>query len=65
MIQPVLGRSADLWGYPGSLLVSGGIQALAIPFLWLSRRQGAPADVATGESHDGADEIPEAGPPVA
>ncbi|KQZ09584.1 MFS transporter [Agromyces sp. Root1464] len=65
LIQPVLGRSADLWGYPGSLLVSGGIQALAIPFLWLSRRQGAPADVATGESHDGADEIPEAGPPVA
>ncbi|RXZ47259.1 MFS transporter [Agromyces fucosus] len=65
VIQPVLGRSADLWGYPGSLLVSGGIQALAIPFLWLSRRQGAPADVATGESHDGADEIPEAGPPVA
>lgn len=65
VIQPVLGRSADLWGYPGSLLVSGGIQALAVPFLWLSRRQGSPADVATGESHDGPDEIPEAGPPVA
>ena len=65
VIQPVLGRSADLWGYPGSLLVSGGIQALAVPFLWLSRRQGSPADVATGESHDGPDEIPEAGPPAA
>ena len=65
VIQPVLGRSADLWGYPGSLLVSGGIQALAVPFLWLSRRQGSPADVATGESHDSPDEIPEAGPPVA
>lgn len=65
VIQPVLGRSADLWGYPGSLLVSGGIQALAVPFLWLSRRQGSPADVATGGSHDGPDEIPEAGPPVA
>ncbi|HEY9323697.1 MAG TPA: MFS transporter [Agromyces sp.] len=65
VIQPVLGRSADLWGYPGSLLVSGGIQALAVPFLWLSRRQGSPADVATGESHDGPDEIPEAGPQAA
>ncbi|MEF3404532.1 MFS transporter [Agromyces sp. CCNWLW203] len=64
VIQPVLGRSADLWGYPGSLVVSGGIQALAVPFLWLSRRQGSPADVATGESRDGPDEITEAGPPV-
>ncbi|WP_233437849.1 MFS transporter [Agromyces laixinhei] len=50
VIQPVLGRSADVWGYPGSLLVSGGIQALAVPFLWLSRKQGSPADVATNES---------------
>lgn len=64
VIQPVLGRSADLWGYPGSLLVSGGIQALAVPFLWLSRRQGSPADVATGESHDGPDDVTEAGPPA-
>jgi MFS family permease len=64
VIQPVLGRSADLWGYPGSLLVSGGIQALAVPFLWLSRRQGSPADVATGESPEGPEEITEAGPPI-
>jgi len=64
VIQPVLGRSADLWGYPGSLLVSGGIQALAVPFLWLSRRQGSPADVATGESPESPEEITESGPPV-
>ncbi|MGH3703315.1 MAG: MFS transporter [Agromyces sp.] len=62
VIQPVLGRSADLWGYPGSLLVSGGIQALAVPFLWLSRKQGSPADVATGESPDTPEEISEQGP---
>lgn len=48
VIQPVLGRSADLWGYPGSLIVSSGFQVLAVPFLWLSRRQHSPADVATG-----------------
>lgn len=48
VIQPVLGRSADLWGYPGSLLVSSAFQVLAVPFVWLSRRQQSPADVATG-----------------
>jgi MFS family permease len=48
VIQPVLGRSADLWGYPGSLLVSSAFQVLAVPFIWLSRRQQSPADVATG-----------------
>ncbi len=47
VIQPVLGRSADLWGYPGSLLVSSAFQVLATPFILLSRRQGSAADVAT------------------
>lgn len=48
VVQPVLGRSADVWGYAGSLALSGAIQALAVPFMWLSRRQGSPADVAQG-----------------
>jgi MFS family permease len=43
--QPVLGRAADVWGYPASYLMSAGISALALPFLALSRRQNAPADV--------------------
>ena len=43
--QPVLGRAADAWGYPASYLMSAGISALALPFLALSRRQNAPADV--------------------
>ena len=43
--QPVLGRAADVWGYPASYLMSAGISALALPFLALSRRQKAPADV--------------------
>src|SRR5215211_4035802 len=42
--QPVLGRSADVWGYGSSYLLAGGISALALPFLTLSRRQNAPAD---------------------
>ena len=42
--QPLLGRTADAWGYAPSYLVGAGISALAIPFLALSRRQNAPAD---------------------
>ena len=42
--QPVLGRAADVWGYPASYLMSAGISAVALPFLALSRRQNAPAD---------------------
>jgi MFS family permease len=43
--QPVLGRSADAWGYATSYGISAGISALAVPFLALSRRQNAAADV--------------------
>jgi MFS family permease len=42
--QPALGRAADLWGYPASFLVSAGISAFALPFVWLSRRERDPAD---------------------
>ena len=42
--QPVLGRSADVWGYGPSYLIGAGISTLALPFLLLSRRQNAPAD---------------------
>ncbi|MCW6005634.1 MFS transporter [Micromonospora sp. CPCC 205371] len=43
--QPVLGRVADVWGYPASYLVSGVLSALALPFVALARRQNAPADL--------------------
>ena len=43
--QPALGRAADVWGYAPTYLISAGISALALPFLALSRRQHAPADV--------------------
>jgi MFS family permease len=42
--QPVLGRAADVWGYPASYVASGGLTALALPFLWRSRRQNVRAD---------------------
>jgi MFS family permease len=49
--QPVLGRAADVWGYPASYVVSAGIATLALPPLALSRRQNTPAD--TVQATDG------------
>lgn len=46
VIQPALGRVADVGGYGASLVWSGVISAVAIPFVLLSRRQNAPADTA-------------------
>jgi MFS family permease len=42
--QPVLGRAADVYGYPTSYVFSAAISAVALPFLFLSRRQDSPAD---------------------
>jgi MFS family permease len=42
--QPVLGRVADVWGYPSAYLVSAVIQLAAVPFLGLARREDAPSD---------------------
>ena len=44
VIQPALGRVADLSGYAASYVVSGAVQALAIPFVLLARREGAHSD---------------------
>ena len=46
VIQPALGRAADLWGYGASLVIGGAIELIGIPFLLASRRQGDPADTA-------------------
>ncbi len=51
VIQPVLGRSADVWGYGTSYLIGGAISALALPFVLLSRKQRAPADTPPQRPH--------------
>jgi MFS family permease len=43
--QPLLGRAADVWGYPASYLMSGAISAVSLPFIFKSRREKAPADI--------------------
>jgi MFS family permease len=42
--QPVLGRVADVSGYAASYLVSGAISALALPFIFMAKREQAPSD---------------------
>jgi MFS family permease len=44
VIQPILGRVADVWSYPASYVCSAIIQSLALPFLWLARRERAATD---------------------
>ncbi len=45
--QPVLGRVADVSGYPASYLISAGISAGALPFIAKARAEDAPADKTT------------------
>ena len=50
--QPALGRSADLFGYPASYVASAAIQAFAVPFAVLARRENAISDPIT-DGRDG------------
>lgn len=50
VVQPLLGRAADAYGYAASLAIGGVIQLIAVPFLIASRRQGSPADSANAPS---------------
>ncbi len=44
VIQPALGRTADLFGYGPSYLVAAGVTALAIPFTIMARVENAKSD---------------------
>jgi MFS family permease len=61
VIQPVLGRTADVFGYGTSYLAAAGIQALALPFALLARREDAPSDPIRADEPD----APAAGAPAA
>lgn len=50
VVQPLLGRTADVYGYPVTLALSGVIGAVAVPFLLASRRRRSPADTASSET---------------
>ena len=48
VIQPALGRTADVYGYGASYLAAAAVSALAVPFVVLARRENAPSDPMTG-----------------
>ncbi|MGV8907522.1 MAG: MFS transporter [Propionicimonas sp.] len=50
--QPVLGRVADVAGYPASYLVSAAIQTVALPFVLLARRERASSDPIAPDAPD-------------
>jgi MFS family permease len=50
VIQPVLGKAADVWSYGTSFVVASAFQLIAVPFLMLSRRERTPADTAVGDA---------------
>jgi MFS family permease len=55
--QPLLGKSADVWGYQVSYLLSAAGSALALPFIARARRLNAPADFDTEPRASSADQI--------
>jgi MFS family permease len=48
--QPLLGRAADVAGYPFTYLVCAALEAASIPFLLLARRSKAASDVVGTEA---------------
>jgi len=42
--QPILGKSADMWGYPTSYVVGSLIHLIGLPFLFLARRKKTISD---------------------
>jgi MFS family permease len=47
VIQPVLGRAADVYSYATSFVIGAAINLLAVPFVYASRREHPAADTAT------------------
>jgi MFS family permease len=55
--QPLLGKSADVWGYQVSYLLSAAGSALALPFIARARHFNTPADLDTEPKPSSAKEI--------
>jgi hypothetical protein len=44
VIQPALGKAADVWSYSTSYIFGAGVQLLAVPFTMLARAARASSD---------------------
>ncbi|HEX9635576.1 MAG TPA: MFS transporter [Candidatus Limnocylindria bacterium] len=58
LAQPALGRAADAFGYATSYVIAAGIQAFALPFIILARRQNAASDPMSVEVADTEAPVP-------
>ncbi|MBI2032445.1 MAG: MFS transporter [Candidatus Levybacteria bacterium] len=45
VIQPALGKAADVWNYPTSYALASLFEFVALPFIYLARRQKNKADI--------------------
>jgi MFS family permease len=54
IVQPALGRVADVWGYSTSYLAGAGVEILALPFFLLARRERARSDPMKEDTPRGA-----------
>ncbi|HYV86747.1 MAG TPA: MFS transporter [Patescibacteria group bacterium] len=54
IVQPALGRAADVWGYSTSYLAGAVIEILALPFILLARRERAGSDLTQEDTLRGA-----------
>ena len=64
VVQPVLGRVADVSGYATSYLVAAGIQVLALPFVFLARRERPASDPLTFGAEAASEGCTVAAPPL-
>jgi MFS family permease len=49
VVQPSLGRVADVWSYQPTFALSAAVQAVALPLIRLAQRERVDADVASVE----------------
>jgi len=65
VIQPALGKAADVYSYSTSFALGALFQLLAVPFLLRSRRERSPADAAVSPAGPAASAPSPDDPPVA
>ena len=44
VVQPVLGKAADIWSYGTSYVIGGILQLASVPFIMLARKHSPPSD---------------------
>lgn len=58
VVQPALGKVADVWSYSTSYIAGAAVELLAVPFILLARRENASSDPVRSESRRAARSAP-------